>query len=1603
MRRSRSNHAGRTVAGALLFTLAILLLCSVAFIRPRAQLPTGGDAGQGSISPGGQSLNWNQVTPVTTPGGNVNTEAACVEGVNCEHYVVTITGTQADWAAAAQKVHVGLKWSDGANEYDLYIHQGADGSGAVVASSINGPGVTAQAADIDIAAHGTGQYYVHVVFDLNPDPADHYSGSISAVPLQAAPPPAAPQDNHGKVGYENFEAPGVLLPASQLSSGGVTVEYMGRGAGEPSVGANWVTKVINFQSDLQTLFITFADDLGTPCDLSKPKATWVNRRAPTSQFIDSDPIGFTDHTSGGSNRVFASELTLLSPDTVKISHTDNDGVTWVADQTGGIASAVDHQTIGGGPYAILPTNPVYPHAIYYCSQDIAAALCSRSDDGGVTYGPSVPIYSLLSCGGLHGHVKVAPDGTVYVPNRACGSNSAVVVSTNNGTSWSVRPIQNGAVPRSGASDDPAVAIDKTGRVYALFALNGSVATVGVSIDQGQNWPIIYDVGANLGLTNVAFPAATAGDDGRAAVAFYGAKGGTGNSSDDTYTGVWHLYVAHTFDGGNSWTTTDVTPSLPMQRMGLLRGGGGPIDRNLLDFFDITTDVNGRVVVGYVNGCTGGDCSQAPVNPDGSTSVIGNTYSATATIARQSSGRRMFAANDPNPLTSAPGMPFVTVRRVGQVVHLAWNEADPGNNGGSPADQTITSFQVLRGTTPGGENATPLATLPGTASRYDDTTATNTSATYYYKVVATNSIGSSCPNNEVAAPYLGNTCTGLVIHQNLPNNPEATGGSETTPPIGPTPTPTASPAATPPIPPQYLIDYIAVGEPPDHADQLMFKMKVRDLSTVPANSRWRMVWGWVGNNQRKETLNPDEQFYVGMTTDGNSNVTFEYGTVQTLSLVVVGVPTENMKGNLTTASVAPDGTITMFVDKSKVGSPAPGDILAAINGRTFNTGDTAGGPTTERSTLLVDHTFIKGNTDNSYPPATYTVAGNVACEAAGANTPPFAVLKATPTSGAAPLTVTFDASGSYDPDFGDTIRTYTFDFGDGTATASGGSPVATHTYTSAGTFTARVVVTDSRGATNQNADTDHVFIQVTGGATPTPSPSPIATVSPTVTPKPAPGITTQASGDIVLGGSISDTATLSGGSTPTGNITFQLFGPDDATCGGGAIFTSTVAVNGDGNYPSGSFTPTKPGTYRWVATYSGDSANSSANTACNDANESVVVSSSATPTPSPTATPKTPSLTTHASGNTALGGSVSDTASLAGGSSPTGNITFQLFGPDDPSCGTAAVFSSTIAVNGAGDYTSASFTPSTAGTYRWVATYSGDAANRSVSTHCGDQDETVSLTANATPTPSPTPQPTPANVQLLNISGRVYVQSGENVGIGGFIITGNGTKRVMARALGPSLTVNGQPVSGRLQDPYLELHDSNGGVLVNDNWRSSQEAEIEQTGLAPSNDREAAIVKRLPAGNYTAIIQSADGSPGVGLIELYDLSSTEPGELGNLSVRAKVLTDDNVLIDGVILRGANPKRVLFRALGPELHDRGVQGELQDPVLEVYDENGALLRSNDNWKDAANAGDIQATGLAPTDDRESAVLLSLQAGNYTSVVRGVNRTTGVALNEIYKLTN
>jgi hypothetical protein len=266
---------------------------------------------------------------------------------------------------------------------------------------------------------------------------------------------------------------------------------------------------------------------------------------------------------------------------------------------------------------------------------------------------------------------------------------------------------------------------------------------------------------------------------------------------------------------------------------------------------------------------------------------------------------------------------------------------------------------------------------------------------------------------------------------------------------------------------------------------------------------------------------------------------------------------------------------------------------------------------------------------------------------------------------------------------------------------------------------------------------------------------------------------------------------------------------------------------------------------------------------------------------------------------------------------------------------------------------------------------------------------------------------PTNVtpaQLQNISTRLRVQTGDNVMIGGFIITGSAPKKVILRAIGPSLSSAGSPATGRMLDPTLELNDKSGGQLAfNDNWKDSpQRAEIESSGIPPSDDREAAIARTLLPGTYTATVRGASESTGIALAEVYDIDAPADSRLANISTRGFVETGDNVMIGGLIVgpsdRGST--LALVRAIGPSLTPRGVAGALQDPTIALHDANGGLLAANDNWKESQRA-DIERTGIPPTDDREAAIVRVLTPGFYTAIVRGQGSNTGVALVEAYNL--
>lgn len=492
-------------------------------------------------------------------------------------------------------------------------------------------------------ASGNGIYAAEVVTLFNP-PAGTYR--IAAFPfaptagsdtnsyaatakLMPQPPSGSAPAGTAPVAYANFPCP---LGQTCTSS-----------FGEPSIGSNWKTGNIMFAGGgtLKTFRINNFNDRVTPVT-----ATWTNvsgnQTIATSPRVAADPILFTDPRTG---RTFAGQEEGLTP-FATVEYTDDDGALFVPTQGSGIVSGVDHETIGGGPLAAPltgnPNLPAYPNGVWYCAQALGPANCALSLDGGITYGPAVPTWT-TECGGIHGHVKVAADGTVYIPNRGCGGRQGLAVSTDNGITWAIRTIPNTAVGES----DPSIGIATDGTIYFGFVDGDGHPKIAVSHDKGVTWDTwdsprgtatFVDVGEPFGLQNGVFAAVVAGDPDRAAFAFHGSAS-AGPFQDASFKGVWDLYVAHTFDGGRTWTTVKATPD-PVQRGCIWLGGGSNPCRNLLDFMDATIDKDGRVLVGFADGCTGA-CATDPAN---------TAKSVWATIARQSSGLGVFAAFDPKPFT-----------------------------------------------------------------------------------------------------------------------------------------------------------------------------------------------------------------------------------------------------------------------------------------------------------------------------------------------------------------------------------------------------------------------------------------------------------------------------------------------------------------------------------------------------------------------------------------------------------------------------------------------------------------------------------------------------------------------------------------------------------------------------------------------------------------------------------------------------------------------------------------------------------------------------------------------------------------------------------------
>ncbi|MDQ6695133.1 MAG: S-layer homology domain-containing protein [Chloroflexota bacterium] len=868
----------------------------------------------------GQTATWSGST-----SGASSDPSTCVYGVNCDKINITVVNP-----GNSNNLTSRIQWASSTNDLDYYFCQGTDANpcATILATSATGSTNFEQVGVPNIPS-GTNYYGVIVNFAGSTT----YSGTVSLVQgsVPTSTPTGSPTPTGGRQpgdpGYQNYAAPNGL----------------GTSAGEPSIGVNWKTGRVMFESNIQTLRVTF--------DITCSQAIWEDKSAPTSA-TSLDPILFTDSITG---RTFVHQLTGnggLS------SYTDNDGDTYTPSDGGHLNESADHQTIGGGNYALggplpLPAQP-YTHAVYYCAQGVAEAACARSDNGGLTYNPGIPIYSIATCGGLHGHVKVSPDGTVYVPNKGCGGLQGVAVSDSNdpvrqnGQGWVVRTVP-GSHP---GNTDPSVGLALDNTLYMGMQSNengNTYAKIAVSQDRGLTWTTPFDVGAAFGIQNAVFPAVVAGDGPRAAFAFIGTSTPGDYQNKLTFRGVWHLYVAHTYDRGAHWTTVDATPNDPVQRGSICTGGTTcGSDRNLLDFFDITVDKFGRVLVGYADGCIGG-CVNGTTN----------SFTDLATIARQSGGRRLFAQYDPVE-PARPNAP-IDVRAVksNTTVRVTFTAPDTGGS-------AITLYRVYRGTTPA--NLQPIGTT--TTTTYNDTPV-DPATVYYYQVSAVNAQGEgerSCPV-AAAAVIVQNPC--LLPGAKVADDPagDVVGGSANA---------------------DIDLRELFVAEPYFGAgvNKLVFTLHLENLSTIPPNRTWAILWN------STDPAQPLRNFVRAKSNAGGSPsaVTYDYGRVEDTSNMPTPLgPADN--GSLSQVS----NTIAITISNSLVGNPSAGTSLGALDARTF----AAQGDGTFTKTAAADST---GGTE-------YTLVGNNFCAPQGG---PTATVVATGTPGASTRTSTPNVIPSFTP-------------------------------------------------------------------------------------------------------------------------------------------------------------------------------------------------------------------------------------------------------------------------------------------------------------------------------------------------------------------------------------------------------------------------------------------------------------------------------------------------------------------------------------------------------------------------------------------------------------
>lgn len=884
---------------SLLLTLSVG--AALVWLRASASTPASHDVTVPTQPGQSVVVYWEGVSPAGAVGGGTNScdnDAGPLE----DHHIVNIAVPDGAYDDVTVSAAFHIEWEPAGEVSDHILTVQREGT--TISSSDGG---TPQ--ENVVVTNPVAGRFDAITCAFASDANTPYRGRLT---LTAASSYASPPAGTGN-------APGTP-PRFQLYAPDYPVDGFGMFGGEASVDVNWNTGSIFYIGFLETMRLKL-DETTSPA-----QELWELRSGPASSQATSDPILIGDPDTG---RIFALQL-LLGPGQSAMDYTDTDGDSWVSGMAGGIGSGADHQSMGLGPYpagSLIP-HPRYPNAIYYCSQDIAVVFCSRSDDGGDTFGNIVPIYSLNDCQGLHGHVKVAPDGTVYVPVSGCpspivdpaNSQPAVVVSTDAGLTWTVRKIDTSVLGAGGHGADPSVGIASDNTVYISY-VDASTNHIHMarSRNRGVDWENDVDIGALAGTTGGAaitgahFPATVAGDPDRAAVAFFGTTfNGVGVDSAQNFDGTWQVYVAATYDGGLTYEIVDTSPGDPIQRGGICSGG---FCRNLLDFFDAVIDPDGRILVGYEDGCVGG----CPLGSHG-------TFSDQVVIARQSGGRRMVAANDPVE-PALPGAPLLSGFRTADFVQLDWPAVD---NGGS----ALTEYKVYRGTAAG---ATTLLATIGQKRQYIDTTA-DAATTYFYAITATNALGEGTKGNELE----------LAVGDNVPPYADACALPGLRVAVDRTGEPEASPLSRD-------IEELYIAEPEDMPGKIVFT--IRYAQAAPPNQ------GGPTSRFFFDLPNGGKRVRLQMSAQGAGT----YGRMEKNPITGVHNTYTN-EGNLDAATYQTDGTLRLVLDKSKLGLQN-GDTLLSVYATTWP-GAASANVTTEEA----------GYVD-------YTLRGNDFCANGGVITPP----------------------------------------------------------------------------------------------------------------------------------------------------------------------------------------------------------------------------------------------------------------------------------------------------------------------------------------------------------------------------------------------------------------------------------------------------------------------------------------------------------------------------------------------------------------------------------------------------------------------------------------